>query len=316
MSLIAGIPVRRPLALGTRDIFQGLIQHQAGIVQKTLIDSWSVSAQRLKAGGRQTVIAGGEVPQLISFLFAALAHRSQDSAVVFHHHIAELDILIWRHQLRSGQHLLRHSLGLHIHGGINLIAVVHEHVHSVVLIHIEGLRQILRYIVEHRLHIPIVDRHIVHHIVIGISNKGHGSGFLHSLVVFFLCDHSLLMHLIQNIFPALFVVFWINQRRIPDRVVGNGRNSGALGDRAVFDILIEIQLCRCLHPVSAAAKVNYIEISLQNFRFAVSFLKLQGAEYFCYLTGNADIIPVGQVLNELLRQGGTAARAGITAAGS
>ena len=119
---------------------------------------------------------------------------------------------------------------------------------------------------------------------------------------------SLFIHFTENHFLPVLVVLLIVERIIIRGLVGDANDRCRLSQCEILDVLAEIGLGGNSHTPAAFAKINGIQIPLQDFLFVILFFQLQRAEDFRQLALYCNLILSGQVLKQLLRDG----RAAIT----
>ena len=141
-----------------------------------------------------------------------------------------------------------------------------------------------------------------------------------SRVEFFLGDPVLVAHLLQAVFLADTVFFrtglvigscFAAIRIVTEGVIGNGDQAGILRHSQILQFLAEIGGSGTFHAVATTAKIDDIQIILQNDILIIALFKFQRAENFQQLTLNGNIVRLlifrqEQVLDQLLGNGGTA----------
>ena len=123
------------------------------------------------------------------------------------------------------------------------------------------------------------------------------------LLVLALVQVSLLIHLSQDILLTLLVVLNAVEGVIVGREVGDADDGSSLRDGKILGILAEIGLCGGLNAVAALTEVHGVEVPLKDLLLVVAFLEVQRLENLQQLALHGDIILLGQVFYELLRDG-------------
>ena len=123
------------------------------------------------------------------------------------------------------------------------------------------------------------------------------------LVIFLLCDESVVQHGLKDVVSAGFVAFGAHVRRVDrGRLDGRGE-AGALHERQLPGVHAEKGARRSLKAVRAAAKVHGIQIHLQNLVLAVLTLDLEGEEDLLKLSPDGLFTAQMRQLGELLGDG-------------
>ena len=112
------------------------------------------------------------------------------------------------------------------------------------------------------------------------------------------------VHLRENGQLALAVEFGVDIGVIEGGIIGNADDTGALCGSQLVDILGKVDLRCALHAVAALAQVDGVQIPFQNFFLGVALLHRQGAEDLLHLTVDGHVVLLGQVLDQLLGDGG------------
>ena len=124
-----------------------------------------------------------------------------------------------------------------------------------------------------------------------------------------LVDGTLLIQGAQHQQLALAVVLTapVRPQGIVQRgVVGDGDQTGALRQRQLRHVLIEVGQRRRHHAVAAAAEVHLVEVRLQNLVLFVALLQIQSAVDLRDLALHGVLVVAGDVLHQLLGDGGAA----------
>ena len=201
-------------------------------------------------------------------------------------------------------HLIDDVLHLGINGGIDLQAARGNHIaghqFGIALL----LHQILGYVFDDRIgkiRINITDILLIL-LIRTIDQLG-----CDRLVIRGLIDHPKLQHFAENILLPLLDLFRMVIRVIDRRIVGQARQRSALRQAQLGYILAEIGGRGGFYAIAVVAKVNRIEIHLQNTILVPDLiLQRERAENLVDLTLDRIIVLIGDVLNELLGDGRTA----------
>ena len=126
--------------------------------------------------------------------------------------------------------------------------------------------------------------------------------FCQRILELFFGDEVLIAHLAQNGSAAIFVILGVDQRIPLRRVLGDAGDRRALADGALIDGLVEIQLRRRLDALTVVAEVDDVEVCLDDLILAVFLFDIDRAEDLSELTGERDLVIVGQVFDQLLGQ--------------
>ena len=199
------------------------------------------------------------------------------------------------------------SLHVGIDGGIDLIAAGHDHLIDTVVFIAGLVAEVADHVADDLILKPgviIVTRVVLLTAVVG-EDQLLGYGF----VILLLIDIALLEHLAQDDLLPLLVfagVLGADIGVVPGRVVRDADERRALGQTQILDVLAEIDARGRLHALAVFAERNDIEIPLHDVLFGVRFFKLQRAVDLNQLAADRDLPLAGQVLDELLGDGGAA----------
>ena len=199
------------------------------------------------------------VPFKVAGFSLSTAYSGNDSAVKAHHYRTDLKV----------------GVGAFIHIESSLFDVVlHTLVHSAVyfkslcvdlfgrcrLAYVVVLGKIAPEVEHDLVLIPVLDVLGVLVLVLILigrleADKFHIRAFLLCLFILGVGDYILVVHFGKNDIAALLVVFGVDQRVELRGVLGDTRDSGAFGKRAVLDALAKIQLSRRLNALAVVAEV-------------------------------------------------------------
>ena len=127
--------------------------------------------------------------------------------------------------------------------------------------------------------------------------------FLLCLIGRGLVDVAVLGHLVEDRGLAFLRGLEVVERRIVIRALRDAGEHRALVEREVLDILAEVRAGSGLHAVSPLAKINLVEVELEDFRLRVLALKLESQEYFLNLALECAVLRQIRIFGELLRDG-------------
>ena len=316
-----------PKVIGNRAV----VEHRA-VGDGAGLQPQGVHTQRLDGRAGLPAGLGGAVFQQHALPLIAAAHNGDHtSRIGIHDEKACLDIFIFRHAIPREEHLLQIILNLRIHGGVNLQAGVVDHIHrNIVGIPIGGL-QVLHNLVEHGVDIPVpgIEVLLLFH-TFGFLHfpaaEGHGVQLGQGLVVLLFRDggnlalqvrgdHQLIVafvsigqvpHPVQHRTCPVFSLFREHQGVVLGGVLGDAGNQSALGQGTLCNALSEVGLGCRLYPFVLSAVVHHVEIGLQNLLLGVLLLHIQSGKDLSNLTQNTHLVFLGDVLDKLLGQGGTA----------
>ena len=137
-------------------------------------------------------------------------------------------------------------------------------------------------------------------------------------LIFFVRQVALVAHLAEHVqlavavplrAAALLAFVLVNALGIgvkQGRVVGDADEAGTLGRGQALQLLAEILRRRALNAVAAPTQVDLIEVILHNKVFVILLFKELGPENFHHLPLDGDALLLGQVLHQLLGNGGAA----------
>ena len=165
-----------------------------------------------------------------------------------------------------------------------------------------GLHQVVDHVVDDHFLVVAVNR-LGPLLVRGMGEDqllGHGG--LVGVVV----DVFLLVHLPQDGLLPLFIVLLVVEGVIVGGLVGDAHDGGALRQAQLRHVLAEVGVGGGLHAVAALSEVDGVEIPFHDLFLVVLLLQLQGAEDLRQFSLDGDLVVAGQVLDELLGNGGAA----------
>ena len=206
-------------------------------------------------------------------------------------------------------------LNLGVHGGVDAQAAGIHHVGG----HQAGVAVLLHQIVHHvgdeLLIVPVVDG-------VGlllVHAGGEDQLLRHGGLVLLLGDDALIPHRPEHQLLALFVALppgghlavlvghaHVGVGAVDGGVVGDGDDAGALGQGQLRQILAEVVLRSRGHAAAGVAQIDVIEVPLQDLLLGVVLLKIQGGEDLLDLPLHRHVVVAGEVLDELLGDGGAA----------
>ena len=277
------------------------------------IQGRSVYRQRFDGGSRRQKALGGIVPGQAARLFAHTAHHGGDIAgFVVNNDNGGLKLLIGA--FRCGDvfqvlvYFLRGSLGLYVDGGVDLIPAAQDHLIDHVRVITRRVDQLPDHIPDHSIYKVGVIRRVIR--IVGVTGRIVKDQLLgNGAVVFLFRNITLIEHLIEDIvlpglvpLPAVIRNIGIVERRI----VGDSDQAGTLGKAELGDILGKIGIGSRPDAISLFSQIDGIEIPFQDLFFIILFLHLQRAEDLHELPADRDLVVAGQVLHQLLGDGGCA----------
>ena len=157
----------------------------------------------------------------------------------------------------------------------------------------------------------VVDDHlrVIGHDLLGVllaGGTGEGELLALGLLVLGVVDVALIVHLPEYGLLPFFIVLLVVEGVVVGGQVGDADDGGALGHGEVLDVLAEVGLRGGLHAPAALAEVDGVEIPLHDLTLVVFLLELKGAEDLGELALDGDLVFAGEVLDELLGDGGAA----------
>ena len=189
-----------------------------------------------------------------------------------------------------------------------------HHIAGFLFRNFQAFLQIRNDILKHIVDVPVPDgyiRRFFYFLRRLVADEIHIFGFRHSLIVFGLRNHFLIVHFPQNCLLALFVRLRMLQRRVCRRVLRNSGNCRTFGQRTVLNLLIKIEICRRLNSLASAAEIDHIEVRLKNFIFGIFLFQIQSPENFFHLAGQAHLVFPRKILYKLLGNGRTSVIAAL-----
>ena len=125
----------------------------------------------------------------------------------------------------------------------------------------------------------------------------------HSLIVLLLVDPALLIHLLEDGLLPGFIVFAADEGVVLRGVVRDADDARALGEREVLRLLAEVGLGGSVDAVAALAEVDDVEVPLHDLFLIIGLLEFERLEDLEQLALHGDIVLLGEVFDELLRDG-------------
>ena len=119
-------------------------------------------------------------------------------------------------------------------------------------------------------------------------------------------DIALLKHLLQDGQRAVLVVLGVDIGVVAGGVVGDADDAGALLGGQLVQLLAEIDVGGALDAVGALSQIDRVEIPGDDLFLGVVLLEVQRLEDLHELAADRHVLLAGQVLDELLGQGGAA----------
>ena len=126
---------------------------------------------------------------------------------------------------------------------------------------------------------------------------------IHGLVQLGLGDVALVIHLVEDPDTALAVLLLIDEGVVLRGHVRDADDAGALGQRELIRRLAEVGVRGGVDAVAALTEVDLVEIVLHDLLLGVLLLELQRLEDLQQLALHGDVVLLGGVLDELLRDG-------------
>ena len=119
-------------------------------------------------------------------------------------------------------------------------------------------------------------------------------------------DIALVQHFIEDIPVAADVGVRVDIGVVHGGVVGDADQTGALGQAQIRHVLAEIGPGGAAHPGAVLPQIDGVEVPLHDLIFGVLLFKDQGPENLDELSPDDDLVVFGQILDELLGDGGGA----------
>ena len=202
-------------------------------------------------------------------------------------------------------HLFHRGLDLGVHIAVDAQAAVEDHVHGLGFAQALLLHEVLLELRVHRIGVPGV--------------VGSAGGILHSSLALhqpdrlilgglaLLCGNvALVAHQRQHVVAAGDEDLRVGVGVVAGGVLGDGGQRGTFRQRQLAHILAEILLRARLHAADGARQRDGVEITLQNGLLAVFVADADGTEDLADLAHGVLLIVLGEVLDELLFNGGRA----------
>ncbi len=316
IAVVVGIPV------GAAQVDVGRVVDGGVRGDEPLVDGRGVGGQRLdgRAGGagRAAVVEAvhGDGDRAVELkaagLLADAALQRQDAPVVgVHDDDGALQLLGAAGAGEVGGVLVngvRDRLDVGVLAAVDLIARVEQQGARGLLADALGLHEIPHHVVDDDFFVVGID------LVAVLAARGIGEDqlFGHRVLPGLVVDVALLVHLAQDDLLPLLVVLLVIEGIVVSGLVGDADDGGRLGQRQLRHVLAEVGVRRRLHAVAALSEVHGVEIPFHDLLLVVLLLQLQRAEDLGQLALDRDLVLAGQVLDELLGDGG-AAGAGLHA---
>ena len=109
-------------------------------------------------------------------------------------------------------------------------------------------------------------------------------------------------HCKDNVVAPLCILLNVIPGFILRRVLDDSGKRGALDKRKFGNVFSEIGLRRGLNAVAIVSEIYDIEVHLEYLRLTHLFFKIEGAEYFLYLTLYFHLIFICQIFYKLLSE--------------
>ena len=338
-AVVGGALLRAALAVVAGD--GDVVEHRA-VGDGARVDAQGIGPHRLDGrAGLPGGLGGVVVQQPAAALVAGADDRHHLAGVGVHHKEAQLDGLVRGEHVRVLQEVLLHvGLQVHVHGAVDLIAGVVDIGNSQVPRDPLGLRQVPDDVLEHGVDVPVpllVVLPLLGGLLGGLAGglllghllaaEGHGVQLGHGGVVLVLGDvHQPLVgelpflrelqHAAQHGAGPVLGLLGVVVGIVLGGVLGDAGDQGALRQRALADVLAEVVVGRGLHPLVLAAVVYQVQVGLQDLLFGVAgvvlpvlvvaALHVQGGENLFHLPQDGHLLLAGEVLHQLLGDGGAA----------
>ena len=277
-----------------------------------VFDGRAVNRDRLDGGAGAAIGLGGAVEDQVALLLAASAPEGQHMAGVgVHQHHGGLRIGAVVAQtagevVKVGKNRLHLVLDAGVDGGDDLQAAgIEQLLGRVGAVSLLGLQ-----VGEHGIDDRVDKIALVFVLAVGgaaavVAHRRDRLG--HGLVILFLGDVVVAEHLLEHQLPALLVLLREAEQVVAVGVLDDSGQRGALGQRKLVKILVEVGLGRLAHAVGALPEVDGVEIELEDVVLLVFFLQLEGAHDLLDLALDGGLVLARQVFDELLGDGRAAA---------
>ena len=265
----------------------------------------TVGRDRLDGRSGRTLGLRGAVCAEVDGLFARTAGQALDLAGVgIHDDDGGLELLAGgrralRHVVEVGIDVVDRLLDARIVAGIDLIAA--------------GIEQRARRVAADALLLDEVVEHVVDDGlgIVAVDGLGGLVGFAanehellrHGLIVLLLVDPALLIHLLEDGLLPGFIVLAADEGVVLRGVVRDADDARALGEREVLRLLAEVGLGGGVDAVAALAEVDDVEVPLHDLFLIIGLLEFERLEDLEQLALHGDIVLLGEVFDELLRDG-------------
>ena len=326
--------VLRPRITIAVDLERGVIHCGIGGDQ-SLLDRRSVYRDRLdrRSWGPQALSRTHQ--SAVDGLFAQAAGQRHNAAgLVVHHRNGGLELLAGlrgrtAQRVRIAVDLIHLGLRICIKAGINGQAAAEDHIVCRILIDAQLFHQVIPHAVDDGIHIPGIDLcgrsgivllaaqreadggrvRIVSEVLVAVV-IGRPVGLIAQLgqrrKLLLLADLILLIHLDDHGGRALHVVVPVVDRIVNGGVVGDADQAGTFGQIQLTRFLVEVLVRSSIDAVALAAKVDIVEVHLQDLFLGVGLFKLQRREDLQHLAFDGDVVVIRNILDELLGQRGAA----------
>ena len=139
----------------------------------------------------------------------------------------------------------------------------------------------------------------------------HLNAVVAEILVFLGGDHSLLVHTAQGVVLLLLAACEVEIRGHLAGISYHSCQDRCLADVQLRNVLAEVVLRRSADSVYHSAEPDLVQVALKNVDLGVFLLQAEGAEYLTEFTLPADLVIAGEVLYQLLGDGGTAAAVAV-----
>ena len=201
-------------------------------------------------------------------------------------------------------HVVHDGLNVGVKAAVNAVAAVIEQGGGRIIADALQLHQVGDHIVND--HFLVVGVNLLGVFLPGAVDKGGGDILVHRVDIHLIVDIALVVHLAQDGLLTFLVLLFIIEGIIERGLVGDAYDAGGLGQRKLRHVLAKIGFRRGLNAPAALAEVDRVEIPLDDLLFVVLLFQLQRAEDFRQLSLDGHVVLAGQVLDELLGDGGAA----------
>ena len=265
----------------------------------------AVGRDRLDGRSGRALGLRGPVRAEVDGLFAGAAGHALDlTGVGVHDDDGGLELLAGgrralRHVVEVGINIVDRLLDARVIAGIDLIAAGIEQRARRVAADALLLDEVVEHVVDNGLGIVAVDGLGA---LFGLAAHEHEL-LRHGLVVLLLRDIALLVHLLEDgLLPGL-IVLAADEGVVLRGVVRDADDARALGEREILRLLAEVGLGGGVDAVAPLAEVDDVQVPLHDLFLIIGLLKLERLEDLEQLALHGDIVLLGEVFDELLRDG-------------